>query len=91
MTISQSDITCERLDQENYYYIGTNKITGEKILSVTITWIVWYEIIFKISNTEYNLWDTDKNALNELAKQMFYDKGLNKFKDRILYNGGPTR
>ncbi len=89
MSISQTDIISEKEDQDNYYYIGTYNITGEKILSVTITWIVWYEIVFKISISEYNLWDTDKEELNELAKQMTYDKGLDKFKDRLLYNGGP--
>ncbi len=91
MKISQSDIICERIDSDLYYYIGYCKLDGNKILSVTITWIMWYEVVFKISQEEYNWWYTDKEKLNNLASQIAHDKGRYHFSDRLLYDGGPSQ
>ena len=90
MTVLQSDILCEKEDNDLYYYIGSYKLDGCKVLSVTITWIMWYEVIFRITQEEYNWWDTDRLKLNDLAAQMAQDKGRYKFSERLLYNGGPT-
>jgi len=78
------------VNSDALYMIGYNRRTKEKIIVVTIPWIAWYDVYFKLTEEEYEWHRTDLESLNDLAERLKVDKGCNFYKDRLLRNEGPT-
>lgn len=76
---------------DEFYMIGFNKLTNEKIIAVTISWIGLYEIYFKLTDEEYEWHKSNITALNDLAQRMAVDKGAKFYRDRLLLNEGPQK
>ena len=77
------------VNRDQYYVVGYDKSNNKKVLAVTVTWIAWYEIYFRITEEEYEWHKSDLSALNDLAQRMSIDKGIKYYKDRLLSNEGP--
>lgn len=85
----KADFAQEWINQDEYYRIGYDKSTRQKVIAVTITWICWYEIYFKLSNEEFEWHATQVERLNDLAQRLAIDKGHEYYKDRLLLYEGP--
>ena len=84
----KSDFIQTWINQNEYYRVGYNKSTKDKIIVVTITWIAWYDIYFKLTDEEYEWHKNNISALTDLAQRMAIDKGENFYKDKLLLNEG---
>jgi hypothetical protein len=87
---NKSDFIQEWINRDEYYRIGYDKSSKQNIIAITITWICWYEIFFKLTNEEFEWHKTQIEKLNDLAHRMAVDKGNMFYKDRLLLFEGPT-
>lgn len=91
VTFNKANFKQTWVNQDEMYMVGFDKRTKEKVIVVTISWIAWYDIYFRITEQEYGWHTTNLEDLNDLASRMAVDKGNNFYKDRLLLSEGPTR
>jgi hypothetical protein len=87
---NKTDFVQEWINQDEYYRIGYDKTSKQKVIAVTITWICWYEIYFNLTYEEFDWHRTQVERLNDLAQRLAVDKGHNYYKNRLLLYEGPT-
>ena len=71
----------EKVNREKYYSVGYSPELEKYILVDVVTWVVWYNRYFDITEDEYNSFGTV--ALDDIA-DMFHKKGNSS--DRFLFS-----
>lgn len=87
---NKNNFVQEWINQDKYYRIGYDKLSNQKIIITTITWICWYEIYFKLTDEEFEWHKTQIEKLNDLAQRMAMDNGNKFYKERLLLYEDPT-
>jgi hypothetical protein len=77
------------ISAEHYYSVGIDHDSGDYLIEVVITWIAWYSIYFRLTEAEIAAFKSDPTALVELSYEMAADKGVRRFRDRMVLNQGP--
>ena len=78
------------VNKDEMYTVGYDSISGQKIIAITISWMGWYDIYFRLTDDEFEWHKSDPDALNDLASRMAVDKGKKFYSDRLLLNEGPV-
>lgn len=76
----------QKVRTEKLYTVGYNPIIGEYVMSVVITWVIWFHRYYKITKDEYNLAETNPEALDAIAKQFLKEESKS---ERFLCSDGP--
>ncbi len=60
----------EKIRAEKLYRVGYIACIDKYVLASVVTWIVWYDRFFEITEEEYRLFESDLSALDALAKEL---------------------
>lgn len=68
-------LTDEKVDTQQLFSVGYDKISNHYILSVVITYIAWYNQYFIITKEEYDWFGKDHGRLTAFVQECF-DKNI---------------
>ena len=71
-------------DSERYYSVGIDEETGQGVLEVVLTGVVWTSLFFRLSDNELNSFQQDRHSLDDLAERLAHDKGVHVYSDRLI-------
>ncbi len=60
----------EKVRAEKLYRVGYLARIDKYVLASVVTWVVWYDRFFEISEEEYRLFESDLPRLDALAKEL---------------------
>lgn len=60
----------EKVRAEKLYRVGYLACIEKYVLASVVTWVVWYDRFFEITEEEYRLFESDLPALDALAKEL---------------------
>lgn len=60
----------EKVRTEKLYRVGYLAPIDKYVLASVVTWVVWYDRFFEITEEEYLLFESDISKLDALAKEL---------------------
>jgi hypothetical protein len=79
------------VNADHYYSVGIDEETGEYLIEIVVTWVMWYSIYFRLLAEEVEAFQLDHNSLTPLSYELASDKGFVRFRDRLVLNEKPSR
>ena len=60
----------EKVRAEKLYRVGYIACLDQYVLASVVTWVVWYDRFFEITQEEYRLFESDISKLDALANEL---------------------
>ena len=87
--MKRPDFVAVWTNENEYYRVGVDRKTGDKVIEIVITSIGWYSVFFKLTQEEFSWYQTNVDNLNDLARQFASDQGREFFADRLIFTEKP--
>ena len=71
-------------DSERFYSVAVDEHSGEPLMIVTITGLGWRDLVFRLTNDDFEEFKKDNNSLADLADRLAIDKGERFYRDRLV-------